>query len=34
MKHAIRAVTDLRFIEVQIGEHLAENDIERFEWEW
>ena len=34
MKHAIKAVTDLHFIEVQIGSELAESDIERYEWEW
>lgn len=33
-KHAIRASTDLHFIEVQIGNELTESDIERFEWEW
>lgn len=33
-KHAIRAISDLRLIEVQIGESLEENDIERFGWEW
>jgi len=33
-KHAIRATTDLRFIEVQIGNELVENDIKRFECEW
>lgn len=32
--HAMRATTDLQFIEVQIGPELAEDDIERFEWEW
>lgn len=32
--HAIKAVTDLTFIEVQIGNPLVEEDIERFEWEW
>ena len=32
--HAMRAITDLQFIEVQIGPELAEDDIERFEWEW
>lgn len=32
--HAMRAITDLQFIEVQIGMELAEEDIERFEWEW
>lgn len=33
-KHAMRAATDLHFIEVQIGEQLVEEDIERFDWEW
>lgn len=33
-KHTIRAVTDLRIIEVQIGVELAETDIERFHWDW
>ena len=32
--HAMRAVSDLQFIEVQIGAELSEDDIERFEWEW
>ena len=32
--HAIRAVTDLTFIEVQFGNPLVEEDIERFEWKW
>ena len=32
--HAMRAITDLQFIEVQIGSELSEDDIERFEWEW
>ena len=30
--HAIKAITDLTFIEVQIGNPLVEEDIERFEW--
>jgi len=34
MKHAIKAVSDLHFIEVQIGSELSETDIERFDWEW
>lgn len=34
MKHAIRAVKDLHFVEVQIGDDLVENDIERYEWIW
>ena len=33
-KHAVKAISDLHFIEVQIGEDLVENDIKRFEWEW
>lgn len=33
-KHAIKAVNDLHFIEVQIGEKLEETDIIRYEWEW
>lgn len=33
-KHAIKAITDLHFVEVQIGIELTEEDIERFEWEW
>lgn len=32
--HALKATTRLSFIEVQIGSHLVEEDIERFEWEW
>lgn len=34
VKHAVRAITDLTFIEVQSGDLLIEEDIERFEWEW
>jgi mannose-1-phosphate guanylyltransferase len=34
MKHAVKAVTDLRFIEVQSGSQLLEEDTERFEWKW
>lgn len=33
-KHALKATTNLHFIEVQIGEDLIEEDILRFEWEW
>lgn len=29
-KHALRAITDLHFVEVQIGDEIAEGDIERF----
>jgi len=34
MKHAIKAVSDLHFIEVQIGVELSESDIVRHEWVW
>lgn len=34
VKHAVKAISDLRFIEVQSGDLLIEEDIERFEWEW
>lgn len=34
MKHAVRAITDLTFIEVQSGDILIEEDIDRFPWEW
>lgn len=33
-KHAIRATSDLRMIEVQIGVELVESDIERYDWYW
>lgn len=33
-KHALKATTDLHFIEVQIGEELIEEDIEKYDWEW
>lgn len=32
--HAVKALTELTFIEVQIGDPLIEEDIERFEWKW
>ena len=32
--HAIKARTELTFIEVQSGNPLVEEDIERKEWEW
>ena len=32
--HAIKATTDLTFIEVQIGNPLVEEDVERLEFEW
>lgn len=33
-KHAVKAVTDLHIIEVQVGDELVEEDIERLEWDW
>lgn len=32
--YAVKALTELTFIEVQCGNPLIEEDIERFEWEW
>lgn len=32
--HAIKALTELTFIEVQSGNPLVEEDIERTEWKW
>ncbi len=32
--HAIRAITDMRLIEVQIGIELNESDSEQLDWEW
>lgn len=32
--HAIKALTELTFIEVQCGNPLVEEDIEKSEWEW
>lgn len=32
--HAIKATTDLTLIEVQTGNPLVEEDIERFDWTW
>lgn len=32
--HAIKGITDLYFIEVQSGDKLIEEDIERFDWNW
>ena len=34
MKHAIKGITELHIIEVQIGDELTEDDIERFDWDW
>ena len=33
-KHSIKALTELSFIEVQMGNPLIEEDIERFDWDW
>ncbi|MBP5210544.1 MAG: NTP transferase domain-containing protein [Bacteroidales bacterium] len=32
--HAVKAITDLTFIEVQAGNPLVEEDIERFDFDW
>ena len=34
VKHAIKGITELHIIEVQIGDELTEEDIERLEWKW
>ncbi|MFI3201064.1 MAG: sugar phosphate nucleotidyltransferase [Eubacteriales bacterium] len=34
MKHALKAITNLHFIEVQIGEELVEEDIRRYDYNW
>lgn len=33
-KHALKAIEDLHFIEVQIGSELSEDDIERYDHDW
>ncbi len=33
-KHAIKALTELHIIEVQFGDELTEDDIERLDWNW
>lgn len=33
-RHAIKADTELHIIEVQVGDKLTEEDIERLEWDW
>lgn len=33
-KHAIKAFHDLQIVEVQMGDRLVEEDIERYDWEW
>jgi mannose-1-phosphate guanylyltransferase len=32
--HAIKAIDKLHIIEVQLGDELIEEDVERFEWDW
>lgn len=32
--HAVKALSDLHFIEVQMGDCLVEEDIARYEWHW
>ena len=32
--YSIKVIDQLHIIEVQIGDELIEEDIERFEWEW
>lgn len=34
VKHAIKADTELHFIEVQVGDELTEEDVERFDFDW
>ena len=34
IKHAIKAISELHIIEVQIGDELTEDDIERLDWKW
>ena len=33
-KYSAKAIEELHIIEVQIGDELTEEDIERFEWNW
>ena len=34
MKHAIKGLMELHIIEVQVGDELTEEDIERLDWDW
>ena len=34
MNHAIKGITELHIIEVQVGDELTEDDIERLDWNW
>ena len=33
-KHAIKSIAELHIIEVQVGDELTEDDIERLDWDW
>ena len=33
-KHGIKAETDLHIIEIQMGNEITEEDVERLEWNW
>ena len=33
-RHAIKGITELHIIEVQVGDELTEEDIERLDWDW
>ena len=33
-RYSIKAIDELHIIEVQIGDELIEEDIERFDWDW
>ena len=32
--YSIKAIDEVNIIELQIGDELIEEDIERFDWEW
>jgi mannose-1-phosphate guanylyltransferase len=34
VRHAVKAISDLTFIEVQSGDQLVEDDVERFDYNW
>jgi len=34
IKHGIKAITDLEFVEVQLGKNFVEDDIERYDYNW
>ena len=33
-KHAIKAISELHIIEIQFGDELTEEDVERLDWNW